>query len=197
MKPSDWRGADAVSARFSRVMNATTSPLGLLADPPLVALVTAVLALGWLLAKGREASEGLVTALGALACVPVAVAVLVTASLLGARRGVVAWLDATPFPVENVNALLNGVGEVLEVRFDRDPPAERELNERLERVHPDVFVTATRPEERVIELRIGVVDDKRLSSRSNHARWVRVRRIVDEALRDLDGSAGVAEVRVR
>jgi hypothetical protein len=111
------RAEQAIAARFSRLMNATTSPFGVLADPALAGVPSAILFVAYLAAKSRDAAPELVRALGLLALVPLVLALLANLALLGARGRVVGWLAGLPFPLENVNGLLNGVGGELEVRF--------------------------------------------------------------------------------
>ena len=42
----------------------------------------------------------------------------------------VSWLASVPFPVENMNGVLNGLGEVLEITFRDRAPEKGELNRR-------------------------------------------------------------------
>src|SRR5271155_4147975 len=105
------RAEQSISSRFTRVMNATTSRWGVLTDPSMVGLAPAPVAVALLAAVRLEAAPVLVMALGGLAGVPVTVAVLFALSLTRARGRVVEWLATLPFPVENLNAVLNGLGE--------------------------------------------------------------------------------------
>ena len=50
---------ELVAERFSRMMNATTSPLGVAGDPPVTAAATAVLLVAYLAARRSDAPEGL------------------------------------------------------------------------------------------------------------------------------------------
>ena len=169
------RADESVATRFSRVMNATTSPLGVLTDPPIVAVVTAVLLFAFLGAL-RMDMGGLVPVLGGIAALPVSVAFVTSLALVGGRKNVVDWLSTVPFPIENMNAILNGLGELLEVTFEGERPSAADLNAALERIHPDAFVTRHEPEESTVDIRIGVVDSKRNPSVSNHARYARLDR---------------------
>src|SRR5207245_7485746 len=128
------RADESVATRFSRLMKASTSPLGTLTDPPLVAVATAPLVVAWLAALELGAPMAGVLALGVLATLPLALALVVTIALSGARQRVVAWLARLPFAMENMNAVLNGVGETLEIRFKETWPAKGELTDTLERV---------------------------------------------------------------
>lgn len=197
MAPREGSAADRVATRFSRVMKATTSPIGILTDPALVAAATAIAIIALLAGIERDASAGAIRALEVLVAAPLAVAVIVTLALSGARGKLVAWLDALPFPFDNMNAVLNGVGDELVVRFEDGPPDTKDVNARLDAVHPDCFVTKSEPGDPEIELRIGVVDSKRNPAASNHARFVRVRRIVEEVLVPLARERAIASVRVK
>jgi hypothetical protein len=178
-------------------MKATTSRWGMVTDPPLVALATSVGVI-FLMAVLRLEVPPPVRALGwALAAGPLALASVVTLALSGARRRVVDWLAGLPFPVENMNALLNGVGDSLEIEFAEGVPATDALNVELDRVHPDAFVTKVVADARAVEVRIGVVDSKRNPARTNHERYERVRRIVDEVLVPLGARAPIRGVFVK
>lgn len=199
------RAAESVAARFTRVMNATTSPLGVLCDPPIVSIATAPLLILFLAALRLEASPALVQALGALVALPFAMAVVVSLALLGARARVIDWMGRAPFPIENFNAVLNGLGESLEVTFAAACPTTAELNRALDSVSPDAFVTrapdtpggAEPVEPGLLEIRIGVVDSKRNPAGSNHRRYLRVRALVDTVLVPLHARCPIAELRVK
>jgi hypothetical protein len=218
------RAAESVSAHFTRVMNATTSRWGMLTDPSIVGVATAPVVVALLAAIRLEAAPALITALQALAATPLLVAVAVTLAQRSARGGVVAWLAGLPFPLENMNAVLNGLGESLEVTFHTAAPGVQQLNAALEQVSPDCFVSKspedkgrplgqppeeagqaaggyrggpTDPGPATVELRIGVVDDKRNPSASNHQRFARVKALVAEVLIPLMEKHPIAEVRVK
>ncbi|MGK4004583.1 hypothetical protein WMF31_18260 [Sorangium sp. So ce1036] len=211
------RADESVSVRFTRLMNASASRWGVLTDPPVVSLATGVFLFALLGALGRDAGPTLVRALGALAAAPIAVAVVASVALRGARREVVAWLARQPFPVENMNAVLNGLGEALEVTFaarapgapgaayrdasEASPaaavPETAQLNAELEKVHPDVFVTGGVEDARTLDIRIGVVDSKRNPAVTNHRRYVRVRAIVERVLVPLAERYPIQSVRVK
>jgi hypothetical protein len=194
------RASESVSARFTRVMNATTSPWGMLTDPSIVGLATAPVALALLAAVRADASPSLVTVLEVLAALPLAMALVITASLRGARAGVVDWLAGLPFPLENLNALLNGLGEGLEITFKSPAPDAKELNALFDRVSPDCFVSKGPDDTHdpaVVEVRIGVPDSKRNPSLSNHRRFLRVRAMMAEILLPLSERHPIVEVRVK
>ncbi|AUX43306.1 hypothetical protein SOCE26_047510 [Sorangium cellulosum] len=194
---AEQRAAESVSARFTRVMNASTSRFGVLTDPPLVALATGVFLLVFLGAMGKDAGPSVVRALGALVFVPIAVALVTSVALRGARREVVAWLARQPFPVENLNAVLNGLGEALEVSFARAVPDTAELNIALDKVHPDAFVTGGVEDAHTLDIRIGVVDSKRNPAATNHQRYARVRELVERVLVPLAERYPIESVRVK
>lgn len=193
----EQRADESVATRFTRIMNATTSPWGVLTDPPLVALASGAGLMALLGALTLGAGGGVPRVLGALALLPIAVAVALSLALRGARARVVGWLGRQPFPVENMNAVLNGMGETLEVGFSGALPALAELNAELDKVHPDSFVTETREETRTMEIRIGVVDSKRNPAGSNHQRYARVQALVEQVLVPLSARFPIAIVRVK
>jgi hypothetical protein len=188
---------DLVAQRFSRLMNATTSPLGMVGDPPVVAAATAVLLVAYLAARRSDAAPMLQQVLLVLALVPVGFAILVTFAILGARGKVVAWLAGLPFPLENMNAILNGLGEELEITFKEGVavPETAALNPKLDAIHPDSFVTDTR--EQTVVIRIGVVDNKRTPAASNYRRYRRVLDLVERVLVPMHAESAIESVRVK
>jgi hypothetical protein len=191
------RADESVSLKFTRLMKATTSRYGPLTDPPIVSVVTAFSLMALLVARNYGVTGGALTALVVLTLLPVLVAVGLTLSLGNARGAVVEWLAKLPFAVENMNAVLNGLGESLEVTFAAEPPATEAINAELDKVHPDSFVTQSSIEERRVEIRIGVVDSKRNPAGSNHERFARVRALVDQVLVPLAQQHPIVEVRVK
>jgi hypothetical protein len=210
------RAEESVATRFTRVMNATTSRFGVLTDPPIVAICTSPLLIALLAARQLEAGPAVIQALTALVALPLVIAVAVSLALLGARARVVRWLAGLPFPVENMNAVLNGLGEGLEITFVGACPSSPELNAELDKVSPDAFVTHA-PDvvppagegaegkgaghegagPQVIEVRIGVVDSTRNPAGTNHQRFERVRALVTTVLVPLHQRFQVASVRVK
>jgi len=186
---------ELVAGRFSRMMNATTSPAGVAADPPIVAVATAVFLLAYLAARQSDASPLVQNALLVLVAVPIAVAIVIAIALLGARRRVVTWLAAQPFPIENMNAVLNGLGDCLEVTFKGPPPETPALNAKLDAIHTDCFVADSK--EQIVLMKIGVVDDKRNPAASNHRRYRRVMEMVERMLVPLHAEHPIETVRVR
>jgi hypothetical protein len=200
----------SVSSRFTRLMNATTSRWGMFTDPSIIGLCTAPLLVGLLAAVRTDASPGLIATLEVLSAVPLAVALTLWMSLLGARARVVSWLSSVPFPVENMNGVLNGLGEVLEITFRERAPAVAELNAVLDRVSVECFVTRGAENDKAkapakefdsplpsVEVRIGIVDSTRNPSVSNHQRFERVRALVSEVLVPLAERYPIVEVRVK
>ena len=202
----------SVAARFSRLMNATTSPWGMLTDPPIVAVTTAPTVVALLAALRLEASPAVVTGLEVLAALPLGIALVLSIALRGARARVVDWLATLPFPVENLNAVLNGLGESIEVTFSGAVPLTRELNEALDKVSPDAFVLKApdmpqegqggegkpaAPAPGLVEIRLGVVESKRNPAASNHQRFQRVRALATEVLVPMNAKYPIAEVRVK
>src|SRR5262245_56056229 len=125
------RAEESIATRFTRIMNATTSRYGVLSDPPIVAMCTSPLLIALLAARRLDADPLVIDALSVLVALPLFVAVVVSLALLGARRRVVDWLAGLPFPVENMNAVLNGLGEGLEITFAGECPLTPALNAEL------------------------------------------------------------------
>ena len=198
------RAAESVAARFTRVMNAATSRWGTVTDPPVLALATGVFLILLLASMRIEGAAGLVPIFGALTALPLVVGVAVWIALLGARARVIDWLAGLPFPVENFNTVLNGLGEGLEITFVASFPASLELNAQLDAVSPDCFVTKA-PDALVshatgasiLEIRIGVIDSTRNPSASNFRRYERVRALIDTVLVPLHAKHPVVEVRIK
>ena len=218
------RAAESVATRFTRVMNASTSRWGMITDPPVLALATGVFLILLLASLRIEAAAGLVPIFGALTALPLVLGVVVSIGLLGARARVIDWLAGLPFPVENLNTVLNGLGEGLEITFAKSCPPSPALNEKLEAVSQDAFVTkspvamgpqaapnpgapseapvamgpqAAAEEPLLLEVRIGVVDSKRNPSASNFQRYERVRALIDTVLVPLHEKHPVLEVRIK
>ena len=208
------RAAESVAARFTRIMNAATSRWGVITDPPVLALATGVFLILLLASLRISAVESLVPLFAALTALPVVVGVLVALSLLGARSRVIDWLAGLPFPVENLNAVLNGLGDEMEVTFATTCPPAAQVNPLLDAVSPDAFVTrapdAVSPasgappdgavpslDRRILEVRIGVVDSARNPSASNFQRYERVRALIDTVLVPLHAKHAVVEVRIK
>jgi len=194
------RAEESVSTRFTRMMNATTSRWGMLTDPSIVGAATAPPVLVLIAAMRLELSPLVITLCQIVAATPIAVAVVMTIALRGARARVIDWLAGLPFPLENMNAVLNGLGETLEVSFRETAPAGPELNAALEKVSEESFVTTSElpaGSPAALEVRIGVVDEKRNPAASNHRRFMRVRAIVEQVLVPMADRHPIVEVRVK
>ncbi len=192
------RGVEAateqVAKRFTRAMRAATSRWGALTDPSLVAVSLAV--------DGLVASilyRGDIIALSgvyALLALPFVVAMAVDLTLRSARRDIIAWLSQLPFPVENVNALLNGVAQHLVVRFGTEPPSRAAISALLDEVHEDCFALEFHEVEPEVELFIGVPESKLNPAAASHRRFMRVRRMLDACVVPLSDAHAVQWVRV-
>jgi hypothetical protein len=188
---------EAVAERFTRPMRAATSRYGAVTDPPLVcAAIAAVVVVSVIVYNLGVIGRAELPFVYAAVALPVVVALAAHLGLAGARARVVAWLAALPFPLENVNALLNGVGQNLVVRFVANPPEREALNRLLEQVHEDCFALEFHPDEPEVEVRIGVVDSKLNPAGAAHRRYQRVRDLVDRCLVTLAADHPIAWVRV-
>lgn len=200
MDDARTRADESISSRFTRVMNAAVSRYGVLTEPAPLALFTGVFFLIALGVAQSGASSSLVYVFGALAATPLTIGILSSLALMGSRRRVVDWLASLPFPLENMNAVLNGVGEVLEINLKQGGPPTAEFNNELDKVHPDCFVAKVNPEEgpaETIEIRIGIVDSKYLPSVSSHKRYQRVQELMRVVLIPLSERFPIVSVRVK
>ena len=207
-EPADRaRAAESVATRFTRIMNAATSRWGVVTDPPVLALATGGFLILLLASFRISAIEGLIPVFAALTALPVALGLVVSLALMGARARIIAWLAGLPFPVENLNAVLNGLGDEMEITFGASCPQAAEVNALLDGVSPDAFVTrapgvqsdaATPADDRpILEVRIGVVDSARNPSASNFKRYERVRALIDTVLVPLHARQPIVEVRIK
>jgi hypothetical protein len=195
----DPREADeSVAEKFTRVMNATPSPLGAWSDLTLASALSGAILLIALFAIRRSGDPAsLYVALG-VAAVPPIVSGLFSLSLRGSRKTVVAWLRSVPFPIDNMNALLAGLGDTIEVFFDAGAalPTRADLQPKLEAISDDVLLVKERADERSLEIRLGVIDSKRMPLLTNHRRYVRLVQVVEGALVPLSKSAPIRRVLV-
>jgi len=176
------RAEESLASRFTRLMNASSSPLGVWSDPPVVALGGAVTISISLFVARFVAAPVPRWLLWALALLPIAVGACAAVLISGARGKVIDWLASLPFPLENVNGLLNGVGQNLRIRFCDSRPSREELDEALRQVHEDCFALEFHDEEPEADVRIGVLDSKVNPARANYRRYLRVQNIVRQAL---------------
>src|SRR6185503_107210 len=173
----DFKEADeSVARKFTRVMNATPSRLGAFSDLMLASAVSALVVAVGLFAVRRSNDLGGVYVTLAVASLPLLASGALSMALRGSRAFVVRWLGTLPFPVENMNAILAGLGDSIEVVFARDHelPDRATLQPKLDEVSDDVLLVKTRPEERSIEIRLGIIDSKRIPLRTNHLRYERM-----------------------
>ena len=201
------RAAETVATRFTRIMNAATSRWGIVTDPPVLALATGVFLILLLASVRISAIERVVPVFAALTALPLLLGVVVSLALMSARGRVIDWLARLPFPVENLNAVLNGLGDEMEITFAASCPQAAEVNALLDAVSPDAFVTrapgvqsdaATPADDRpILEIRIGVVDSARNPSASNFQRYARVRALIDTVLVPLHAKQPIVEVRIK
>ncbi|MBW2526303.1 MAG: hypothetical protein JRI23_19130 [Deltaproteobacteria bacterium] len=186
---------ESVAPRFTRVMRATTSPWGTYTDPPIVALATAVTATAALGVGMRVGDAAPLPLLVVVALLPVWVSLGVGLSLLSARAKVVEWLVSLPFPVENMNGLLHGVGDRIRVRFEKTRPDRDALNAALEAVHEDCFVLEFEDETDLeVECKIGVLESKHNPTRAAYRRYRRVQQMIERVLVPISDEHPIADV---
>jgi hypothetical protein len=190
--------SENVAEKFTRVMNATPSPLGAWTDLGAASILSGVLLLAGLFAiRQSNSTESLHAAL-AIAAIPLAASLLLSATLRRSRATVVAWLASVPFPIENVNAVLAGLGDTIEVVFEPGTllPTRPSLQPKLEEISDDVLFVSARPDERIIEIRLGIIDSKYMPLRTSHLRWKRLVEVVERGLVPLSKTAPIAKVHV-
>jgi hypothetical protein len=179
-------------------MNATPSPLGPLSDFISASILSgAIIAIGLFVIRRSSDPAALYSVLGAVA-VPFAVCAMVSFKLRGTREKVVAWLTTLPFPVDNLNSLLAGLGDTVELVFTPGTamPARAELQPRLETVSDDILLVKERPEERSVEIRLGVIDSKRVPLYTNHQRWKRLCDVTEKVFVPLAKESPIERMRI-
>jgi hypothetical protein len=189
---------ESVAEKFTRVMNLTPSPLGAWCDlTAAFALSGAVLVVG-LFAIRRSTDPSSLYGVLAAAAVPLAASATLSVTLAGSRRKVVAWLASLPFPIENVNSLLAGLGDTIEVFFKHGAkiPSRSALQPELDQVSDDVLYVKERADERSIEIRLGIIDSKRMPLWTNHLRWRRLVLVVERTLVPLARTCPIRKVLV-
>lgn len=198
MSDARARAEEAVAARFTRYMDAAVSPRGVLTDLTLSSAFSAIPVV--LLA--REAASGELSTLNAalltgLALAPIAASLIVSLTLRDGREKVVSWLARQPFPIENLNTMLVGLGDGFEIVFERDPlPTRQDLQPKLDAISEDAMLLGEVPEDHVLELRVGIFDSKTVPARSHFLRYERFRRIVEEVLIPLHAAHPIKQVRI-
>jgi len=192
-----------VARKFTRVMNATPSRWGVLSDVTFSATVASlIMAVALAFASGSRDVATVISVSSALAAVPIVVTVVASIMLRKTRAAVVDWLASLPFPVENVNAVLAGVADTIEVYFQELPPgatlpARAQLQPLLEAVSEDSLMLGDHPDERMVEIKIGVVDSKHNPLMTNHRRWQRLVAIVSAVLVPLSSRLPIERVHVQ
>ena len=196
MTPSE--ASECVAEKFTRVMNATPSPLGPFSDLMAASVLSGALVMGGFFGIRRSTDASLLYVVLALAALPLVASALLSASLRSARAKVVAWLCTVPFPIDNLNALLAGLGDTIEIVFapGAELPSRATLQPRFDAISDDVLLVKERPEERTLEVRLGIIDSKRLPLRTNHARWNRFVEVTEKVLVPLTKSSAIERVRV-
>jgi hypothetical protein len=208
--------SERVARRFTSPMNASTSPLGVATDVSLATALCAVpLVAGVRRALAHGAIDGPARAWFGLAALPLLVLVAVGAWLrLRGRAGVVSWLAAQPFPVENVNGLLAGVGDSFEVVFaphGAGAPGRAELQPLLDQVSDDALVlhwpdpppegasgAGERDEAaRTVVIGLGVLPSKHVPFRTSYLRYRRFCELIERVFVPLHAKRPVESVRVR
>jgi hypothetical protein len=190
--------SESVAEKFTRVMNATPSPLGAWTDLGAASILSGVVLLAGLFAVRQSNSTGSLYAALAIAAIPLAASALLSATLRSSRATVVAWLASLPFPIENVNAVLAGLGDTIEVVFEPGTalPTRPSLQPKLDEISDDVLFVSSRPDERIIEIRLGIIDSKYMPLRTNHLRWKRLLEVVERGLVPLSKAAPIEKVHV-
>ena len=101
-------------------------------------------------------------------------------------------------PVDNLNALLAGLGDTVELVFAPGTamPARANLQPRLETVSDDILLVKERPEERTVEIRLGVIDSKRVPLYTNHQRWKRFCDVTEKVFVPLAEQTPIERMRI-
>jgi hypothetical protein len=189
---------ESVAEKFTRVMNATPSAIGLWSDVAAASALSALIIVVGFFAIRRSTEPVWLYAVLALAAAPLVASLLVATLLVGSRAKVVAWLGSLPFAIDNLNALLAGLGDTIEVEFEEGSalPTRPMLQPKLDEVSDDVLLVRERPELRCVEIRLGVIDSKRTPLRTNHLRWIRFVAVVERTLVPLAKTAPIRRVLV-
>jgi len=189
--------SDRVALKFTRVMNATPSRFGVLSDLGSASAISgAVLVLSLFFLRGAaDSSRNLALA---LSVVPLAASLVAAAMLARSREKVVSWMVTLPFPIDNMNAILAGTSDAIEVAFAEGAvlPKRAAIAPKLDSISQDVFLLAERSEERTLEIKLGVADSKRLPLVTNHRRYRRLVDLVERVLVPLAREAPISGVRV-
>jgi hypothetical protein len=176
--------SECVAEKFTRVMNATPSPLGPLSDLGAASVLSGLIVVVGFFGIRRSSDSSLLYVVLGVALVPLVVNAVLTALTRDSRAKVVAWLCTVPFPIDNLNALLAGLGDTVEIVMapGTDLPTRAELQPRLDAISDDVLLVKERADHRVLEIRLGVIDSKRMPLRTNHQRWERLVAVMEKVL---------------
>jgi hypothetical protein len=190
--------SESVAEKFTRVMNATPAAAGAWSDLTAASVLSAGLLVVGFFAIRRSTDPGSVYAALAIAAVPLVVSGLVSTTLGGSRAKVVGWLATLPFAVDNLNALLAGLGDTIEVEFEPGAalPARTSLQPKLDEVSEEVLLVKERPDLYLVEIRLGVIDSKRLPLLTSHRRWTRLVDVVEKVLVPLSKTSTIRRVLV-
>jgi hypothetical protein len=194
MTPTE--ASECVAEKFTRVMKATPSPMGPWSDLMPASVLSGLIVVVGFFAVRRSSGAPFVVI--ALAAVPLLVAGALVLSMRNSREKVVAWLCTVPFPIDNFNTLLVGLGDTIEIVFAQgaELPTRATLQPKLDAVSEDVLLVKERPEERSIEIRLGVIDSKRLPLHTNHARWKRFVTVMETVIVPLSKTAPIERMIV-
>jgi hypothetical protein len=190
--------SERIAEKFTRVMNATPSPRGAWCDLTAASVLSGLLLVVGFFVIRKSNDPRAVELVLFVAALPLSASFLLSLTLGGSRRAVVRWLASLPFPIENMNAVLAGLGDTIEVVFEPgvEPPARSSLQPALEAISEDVLYVSERPDERTIEIRLGVIDSKRMPLRTNHLRWRRLVDVVERGLVPLSKTSAIQKVQI-
>lgn len=191
-----WRLADeSVAGRFTWSMNAATWRHGWFCDIIFAFVMSGMAALGLAVAVHAHVTW-IAWGFGAMTAFPLIGCLVANVMMRNARVHVVAWIASMPFPVENINALLLGMGEMFEIHFVSSIPARTEIMEDFAQVSDDVFVLETRDDERMMVCRFGVIASKHNPHRLAYGRYARLRQLAERSLGATHEKHPIARVRI-
>ena len=182
MTPAE--ASECVAEKFTRVMNATPSPLGPLSDLGAASVLSGLIVVLGFFGIRRSNDASLLYVVLGVAAVPLIASAILSALTRDSRAKVVAWLCTVPFPIDNLNALLAGLGDTVEIVLAAggELPTRAELQPRLDAISDDVLLVKERADQRVLEIRLGVIDSKRMPLRTNHQRWQRLVDVMEKVI---------------
>jgi hypothetical protein len=190
---------ESVAEKFTNVMNATPSSLSALCDLGIASVVSGLFLVIGLFVIRHSSEPSRLYAVLAVAASPFLGSYGLQIGLRRSRQMVVGWLTTLPFPIDNMNALLAGMGDTIEVFFERggaELPNRSSLQPKLDAVCDDVLLVKERAEERALEIRLGVIDSKKMPLRTNHQRYRRFLEVVERVLVPLSKTVPISRVLV-